>query len=44
MALFRNVVTEEDVLNSPVLWPGVMTRLMACPPTCGAAAGYRLLD
>ena len=38
MALFRNVVTEEDVLASPVLWPGVMTRLMACPPTCGAAA------
>ena len=25
-------------MNSPVLWPGVMTRLMACPPTCGAAA------
>jgi Acetyl-CoA acetyltransferase len=21
-----------------VVWPGVMTRLMACPPTCGAAA------
>ena len=20
------------------VWPGVMTRLMACPPTCGAAA------
>jgi acetyl-CoA acetyltransferase len=20
------------------MWPGVMTRLMACPPTCGAAA------
>lgn len=38
LALFRTVVTEEDVLNSPVLWPGVMTRLMACPPTCGAAA------
>lgn len=38
LALFRNVVTEEDVLNSPVMWPGVMTRLMACPPTCGAAA------
>jgi acetyl-CoA acetyltransferase len=38
VALFRNVVSEEDVLNSPVLWPGVMTRLMACPPTCGAAA------
>ena len=38
LALFRNVVSEEDVLNSPVMWPGVMTRLMACPPTCGSAA------
>jgi acetyl-CoA acetyltransferase len=38
MALFRNVVTTEDVMASPVMWPGVMTRLMACPPTCGAAA------
>src|SRR3546814_10961643 len=25
-------------MESPMLWPGVMTRLMACPPTCGAAA------
>ncbi|MDC8786349.1 lipid-transfer protein [Roseateles koreensis] len=38
LALFRNLVSEEDVLNAPVMWPGVMTRLMACPPTCGAAA------
>ena len=38
LALFRKVVSEEDVLNAPVMWPGVMTRLMACPPTCGAAA------
>ncbi|HWS74407.1 MAG TPA: lipid-transfer protein [Quisquiliibacterium sp.] len=38
LALFRDVVTEEDVLHSPEIWPGVMTRLMACPPTCGAAA------
>jgi acetyl-CoA acetyltransferase len=37
-ALFRKVVTEQEVLDSPVLWPGVMTRLMACPPTCGSAA------
>ncbi|TAK52251.1 MAG: lipid-transfer protein [Gammaproteobacteria bacterium] len=37
-ALLRKVVTEDEVLNAPVLWPGVMTRLMACPPTCGAAA------
>ena len=38
MALFRKVVTEEEVLKTPVMWPGVMTRMMACPPTCGAAA------
>ena len=38
LALLRKVVTEEEVMASPVLWPGVMTRLMACPPTCGAAA------
>ncbi len=38
LALFRKVVTEEEVMASPMLWPGVMTRLMACPPTCGAAA------
>ena len=38
LALFRNEVTPEDVLASPVMWDGVMTRLMACPPTCGGAA------
>lgn len=38
VALFRSVLTADDVLASPVMWPGVMTRLMACPPTCGAAA------
>jgi len=38
LALFRKVVTTEEVLASPVMWEGVMTRLMACPPTCGAAA------
>ncbi len=38
LALFRKVVTPEDVMNAPMIWPGVMTRLMACPPTCGAAA------
>ncbi|MNF97777.1 lipid-transfer protein [compost metagenome] len=25
-------------MNDQLIWPGVMTRLMACPPTCGAAA------
>ena len=38
IALFRKEVTTEEVLQAPALWPGVMTRLMACPPTCGAAA------
>ena len=38
LALFRKEVTAEDVLNDQVIWPGVMTRLMACPPTCGGAA------
>lgn len=37
-ALFRTVVSEDDVLKSQTIWPGVMTKLMACPPTCGAAA------
>ncbi len=37
-ALFRKVVDTEEVLQSQALWPGVLTRLMACPPTCGAAA------
>jgi sterol carrier protein 2 len=38
LALFRKEVTTQDVLDSPMIWPGVMTRLMACAPTCGAAA------
>ena len=38
LAMFRTVISEDEVMNSPVMWPGVMTRLMACPPTCGAAA------
>jgi acetyl-CoA acetyltransferase len=38
MALFRKIVTTEEVMDAPMIWPGVMTRLMACPPTCGAAA------
>ena len=38
LALFRSIVTEEEVMASTTIWPGVMTRLMACPPTCGSAA------
>lgn len=38
LALLRKELSIEDVMDAPMLWPGVMTRLMACPPTCGAAA------
>ncbi|UVE19601.1 lipid-transfer protein [Pseudomonas sp. LS44] len=38
MSVFKKVVTTEEVMADPVIFPGVMTRLMACPPTCGGAA------
>lgn len=38
LALLRKVLSEDDVMQAPALWPGVLTRLMACPPTCGGAA------
>ena len=38
LAVFRKEMTAEQVLADQVIWPGVMTRTMACPPTCGAAA------
>ncbi|AYC32755.1 lipid-transfer protein [Pseudomonas cavernae] len=38
LALFRKVLTTEEVMNDAVILPGVLTRLMACPPTCGGAA------
>jgi acetyl-CoA acetyltransferase len=38
LALLTTELTVDDVMSAPVLMPGVMTRLMACPPTCGAAA------
>lgn len=44
MAIFRKVVSVEEVMASPALWPGVLTRLMACPPTCGAAAAILCSD
>jgi sterol carrier protein 2 len=36
-ALFRQSVTEEEVLASPRI-AGPLTRLQCCPPTCGAGA------
>jgi len=38
MALFTKPITVEEVMESPVIWGDYLTRLMACPPTCGAAA------
>ncbi len=37
LAVFRDLVTIEEVLASPH-YKGPVTRLQACPPTCGAAA------
>jgi sterol carrier protein 2 len=37
-AVFREPVTIEQVLGSPVIY-GPLTRLLCCPPICGAAAG-----
>ncbi|WP_419887774.1 lipid-transfer protein [Neobacillus niacini] len=36
-SLFTKELHLDDVMNSPVIYPG-LTRYMACPPTCGAAA------
>jgi acetyl-CoA acetyltransferase len=36
-AVFRDPITEQDVLSSPRI-AGPLTRLQCCPPTCGAAA------
>jgi sterol carrier protein 2 len=36
-AVFRTPLTIEDVLSAPEIYPG-LTKLQACPPTCGAAA------
>ncbi|MBO3274068.1 lipid-transfer protein [Pseudomonas schmalbachii] len=38
LSVFKKIVTTEDVMADQVIFPGVMTRLMACPPTCGGAA------
>lgn len=43
LALFRKEVSVEEVMASPVLI-GPLTRLMACPPTCGAAAAIVCSD
>ncbi|MGR3575032.1 MAG: lipid-transfer protein [Sagittula sp.] len=38
LSVFRKEMSVDEVMNAQAIWPGVMTRPMACPPTCGAAA------
>ncbi len=37
-AVFRTPLTVDEVLEAPEIYGGYLTRLMACPPTCGAGA------
>ncbi|BBB30485.1 lipid-transfer protein [Neptunomonas japonica] len=38
LSLFTNELTVEEVMSAPSIYAPYLTRLMACPPTCGAAA------
>lgn len=38
LALFSNPLTVEQVMDAPVMYMDYLTRLMCCPPTCGAGA------
>ncbi|MEP0203130.1 MAG: lipid-transfer protein [Halioglobus sp.] len=37
-ALFSKPLSVEEVMAAPALYLGYLTRLMCCPPTCGAGA------
>lgn len=37
-AVFRDPLTVDEVLASPMMFAPILTRLQCCPPTCGAAA------
>jgi len=37
-SLFEKELTLDEVMNSPTIFTPYLTRFMACPPTCGAAA------
>jgi sterol carrier protein 2 len=37
-SLFTKVLSVQEVMDSPSIFPPYLTRFMACPPTCGAAA------
>ncbi|HYD81316.1 MAG TPA: lipid-transfer protein [Paucimonas sp.] len=37
-SIFTEPLTVEEVMNAPKIYPDHLTRLEACPPSCGAAA------
>ncbi|BFM14816.1 lipid-transfer protein [Maricurvus nonylphenolicus] len=37
-SLFTKAISEAEVSAAPVIWGDYLTRFMACPPSCGAAA------
>ncbi len=37
-SVFNTPLTVDEVMQAPEIYGGFLTRLMACPPTCGAAA------
>lgn len=37
-AMFHTPLTTEEVVTSPLIFPHYLTKLCACPPSCGAAA------
>lgn len=37
-AIFTQPLTVEEVMQAPTIYPAHLTRLEACPPSCGAAA------
>ncbi|MEH7483168.1 lipid-transfer protein [Neobacillus drentensis] len=43
-AILNKPLTVEEVLNAPVIYPPYLTRFMACPPSCGAAAAIVCSD
>ncbi|MBL8772092.1 MAG: lipid-transfer protein [Phenylobacterium sp.] len=43
-AVFRDPLTVEAVMASPMMFEPVLTRLQCCPPTCGAAAAVVVSD
>ncbi len=38
LSLFNTALTVDEVMAAPTIYAPYLTRLMACPPTCGAAA------